>query len=452
MTTLRIVKSLASAQPSDAQAVRNDNSPPFSKRLMLKGGGVIVFFLMGLSLWSFFAPIESAVIAQGLVSVDSSRKTIQHLEGGIVEEILVHDGDKVQAGDVLIRLQDTYQISQRNQLRAQYIEALATAARLLAERDEKSTIVFPTELTKNPDKLIAQAAIEGQRSIFASRKRLQDERLAALAQRVTGFGVEIDAIRVQIKSGEKQMNFISEELILLERANKLKLVDKPRLLELKRKKAEIEANISEMQISKARAEQGILESRLNMTEMQVTIMKEVEEELRTVNARAYELRQQLIAAEDVLRRMAIKSAIDGTVVGLKVHTVGGVISAGEALLDIVPSHDELIVEASIDLQDIDQVQPGMPAHVELTSFNHRSQKPIDGEVKMVSADRLIDPITGLAYYRARIALSKQSLKAQNTLLQPGMGAEVLIRTGARTPVEYLLMPITRSLGRALRES
>lgn len=427
------------------------NDSPFSKKLIIQGILIIVCFLTGLGFWSFLAPIESAVVAPGIVSVGSNHKTIQHLEGGIVQAILIHEGDKVYAGDILIRLQNTREISQRNQLNAQYFEALATVARLTAEFNDKAVISFPDELINNKDDQAAQVAIGGQQSIFNSRERLHDEQLSALTKRITSFSDEIKAIKNQIKAGHRQKNFISEELKLLKKASRLKLVDKTKVLQLESKKAQTESDISEMQISMAKANQGILETQLNMTEMKFMLIKETDEELRVANASLYELHQQLITAEDILSRTEIHSNIDGTVVGLKVHTVGGVITAGEPLLDIVPLNDELVVEASIDLRDIDQVKTGLPAHVELTSFNRRSRKLIDGEVKIISADSIIDPMSGQAYYKARIELSKESILANNITLQPGMGAEVMIRTGSRTPIDYLLTPITRSMGRALRE-
>lgn len=180
-------------------------------------------------------------------------------------------------------------------------------------------------------------------------------------------------------------------------------------------------------------------------------LKETDEELRLLQARAYELGQQLATAEDVLRRTRIRSPIDGTVVGLQVHTISGVVAAGEPLLDVVPSDEELVVQASVDPRDIEQVHAGLPAHVELTAFNRRVRTPIEAVVRTVSADALNDPLTGASYYLARVELQPDSLQAQPVALQPGMTADVMIRTGARTPLEYLLEPITRSLGRALRE-
>lgn len=423
---------------------------PFGSGLMSSGLVVIFIFLFGLGVWSFFAPIESAVIAPGVINVDSSRKTIQHLSGGIVKEILVREGDKVKAGDTLMRLQDTLQRSRRNQLKARYIEAVATVARLKAERTGLDEILFPVELTAQLENEDVNLAISGQRSLFLTQLQLREEQSAAQDQRLMGLQAEIIAINDQIKSGKKQL-VISQDLINLNSDRGNTKGDKSKLLELQMNQAKIESNVSEMQISLARANQLVLESMLKNIEAEVGDKNQIEQELRTFSAQVYKLQQQLAVAEDELNRAEIKTFTDGEVVGLKVHTVGGVVNAGEALLDIVPSGDELIVETSVDLRDIDQVQEGLPALIEITSLNHRFQKPIEGSVKWVSADSTLDPNSGRGYFKARIELDKQSLKQQDVILQPGMGAEVMIRTGSRSPLEYLLTPITRSFGHALRE-
>ncbi len=424
---------------------------PFGAALVLKGFAIVLVFLGGLAAWSLLAPIESAVVAPGVVSVDTNRKTIQHLEGGIVKAIDVREGDRVKAGQVLVRLQDTVRGSVLNQLQAQYFEARAIAARLAAERDGRSEIVFPDELLAKAEDESARAAIAGQRSVFDSRRKLHAEKLAILAQRIAGFEEEIIGLEGQIKAAQKQIALIEEELVGLTQLFKKKLINKPRLLALKRRKAEIEGAASEYKASIARANEGILESRLRMTEFQATAVTEVVEQLRAMNARAYDLGQQLAAAQDVLSRTVIRSPIDGTVVGLDVHTRGGVIAAGQRILDIVPSYEKLVVQASIDPRDIDQVRVGLPAHVKLTALNRRNQTPIEGEVNTVSADRLTDPQTGAAYYLARVELNADSAGLVDVTPQPGMSADVMIRTGARTPVEYLFAPITRYLDKALRE-
>jgi membrane fusion protein, type I secretion system len=435
-----------------ARSQKSHTDRPFGTGLTRAGTAIIGGFLAGLAGWVSLAPIESAIVAPGIVSVDSGRRTIQQLEGGIVESILTRDGDRVRAGDVLIRLRDTRRASTRNRLRAQYVESRAIEARLIAERDGSTRIRFPAELTANPGDPTVRVAMAGQTGIFLGRRETLAKRTAVLEQRIASLRDETTGLKRQINSSRKQIALIDEELAGLVKLYAKRLVNKPRLLALKRRKAEIEGEIAAFQTSIARASQGIRKTRLRMDGLRASRGTSIAERLWAVNARAYELRQQLAAAEDVLRRMEIRSPIDGTVMGLKVHTSGGVVRPGQALLDIVPVDDKLTVQASIDPRDIDQVRVGMAARVELIAFNRRSRAPIDGIVTTISADRIVDPRNGLAYYLARIELRADSPALATETPRPGMNADVMITTGARTPIEYLLTPITRKLGRALREN
>jgi epimerase transport system membrane fusion protein len=420
--------------------------------LLLAGFSVVTLAIGGLAAWFLLVPIEGAVVAPGVVSVDTNRKTIQHLEGGIVEAILVREGDRVRKGEVIIRLQNTLRLSVLNQLQAQYFDARAVEARLIAERDGQRQIAFPPELLEKAADHEAQTAMIGQRSIFESRRRLLSERLAVLGQRIASLKEEIAGLKGQISSARKQTALIDEELAGVVKLFRKKLIGKPRLLALQRRKAEIEGSVSAFRATIARANQGIQEARLRMSELQSSTINEVVEQLRDERARAYETTQKLAAAKDVLRRTEIRSPIDGNVVNLDVHTLGGVISAGQPLLDIVPSNEKLVVNASIDPLDIEQVRAGLPAYVLLTAFSRRTHHPIDGTVVTVSADRLTQAQSGLPYYLARIELRTDTPQFQKVTLQPGMTAQVMIRTGARTPLEYILGPITRNMGLAMREN
>jgi len=423
--------------------------PPFGWGPVLAGFAVIALFLGGMTAWSLLAPIESAVVAPGVVGVDSNVKTVQHLEGGIVEEIAVRDGDRVRAGDLLIRLRSTLPSTLLNEVRAQYLEARAADARLVAERDGLRAIDSPPELTARADNPAVRDALAGQRSIFESRRRVMAEREGILDRTIAGLREEIAGLEGQIAAADRQRALIEEELAgaqaLLDRG----LLDRPRVLELQRGMAEIDGDVSEHRGDIASARQAIEEARLRLAELRATATTEVVAELREVRARAYELSQELAAAEDVLARTEIRSPIDGTIVGLKVHTVGGVIAEGEPLLDIVPSDDELVVRASIDPLDIDEVHVDLPATVRLLALNRRTETVLEGQVKTVSADRLTDPVTGYSYYLARIELRADT--SERASLQPGMAADISIRTGARTPWEYLVAPIARNLNRSLRE-
>ncbi len=428
----------------------DESDRPFGRGLILSGVIVISVFVSGLLAWGTLAPIESAVVAPGILQVDSIRKTVQHLTGGIVEEIHVREGDQVKAGQALLRLQDTRQRAQFNQYRAQYFEALAAVARLKAERDGASEIRFPPELLDLQHDAQVGEAMSGQTSLFESRTQLREEQQQALAQRLEGLEQEVAAIKDQIKAGEKQMEVSRSMIALFNKVDQARDLTVKKL-ELRMDNAQIASDIGEMRISLARANQVMLEKKLEHSQFMVNERKLIEEELRVFNAQVTDMRQNLTVAENELKQTVILANTSGEVVGLQVHSVGGVIIPGEALMEIVPANDELVVETTIDVNDIDQVLEGVSAQVELTSANHRYSRPIDGRVKWVSADALVDPISGLSYYKARVELDKSSVAQQNLMLQPGMAADVLIRTGSRSAFEYLMNPIARSLGHALRE-
>jgi epimerase transport system membrane fusion protein len=423
----------------------------FGASLVPAGFVIIILFFAGFAAWSALAPLESAVVSPGVVSVDSNRKTVQHLEGGIVADIAVRDGDAVRAGDVLMRLRDTEQLSQRNLLSARLDEALASAARLRAERVDAASIDFPAALSERASEPAVAAVLESQRSIFVSRSQLHAEQIGVLVRRQAGFREEITGLEGQIAAAGRQLELITEELGMLEQMDAKKLIGKPQLLALQRERAEIDGAIGEHQAAVARAKQGILESQLRIAELSAARRKDIDEALGAAQSLIQESRQQLTAAQDRLDRSRIRSPIDGTVVGLKVHTVGGVVGPGEPIMEVVPSREELVVQAVVDPRDIEQVQVGLPAHVYLLAYNRRVRTPIEGAVRTLSADALTDPLSGATYYQARVKLDAASLREQPVALHPGMTAEVMIRTGARTPLDYLLEPVTHSLGRALRE-
>ncbi len=426
---------------------------PFPVIPVVAGVLTIAAFLGGLGAWSQLAPIESAVVSPGVVSVASYRKTIQHLEGGIVKEILVQEGDRVERGQLLIQLSNVQPSAEASQLRDQYAEARATVARLLAERDERPTITFPDELLTLADEDASiQRALDGQEGVFASRRANQHNRLSVFRQQIEQTKAEIAGLEGQIQATATRLELAREEYREIRGLFEQSLIPKPRMLELQGRIAELEGTASEFRSAIARERKSILETEEQMGELVTERRAEIEESLRAERSRIHDLSQQLVAAEDVLARTDIRSPIDGVVVNLQVHTQDGVIAAGQPLLEVVPSSDDLVVEALIDPEDIEEVQAGLPAHVHLTSINRRQRTPIEGQVSAVSADRLTDEQSGEAFYRARIELDPESLASMDETLLAGMGADVFIRTGARTPFEYLLDPITRNFQLGLREN
>ena len=413
---------------------------------------IIALFFGAFGGWAALAPLESAAIAQGVVSVESNRKTVQHFEGGIIKEILVRDGDVVVADQLLIRLDDTQPRASLYLLLGRRNAAAALEARLIAERDRRGTVGFPDWLVALGEDDEVAKALEGERRIFEARRETMASQVAVLNQRIAEFGEEIKGLKGEIAAEEVQTILIFEEIAAVDALLKKGLERKPRLLALQRQVAEIDGSRSSNQAQIARVNQSIGEARLRITELATLLINEVVEQLREVQASLFDIEERINAARDVLSRTEIRATQAGAIVDLKVHTKGGVIAPGEALLHIVPGEDLLIIEAQIDPRDIDVVSWGMLARVRFTAFSQRNAVPMDGRVLSVSADSLINERTGEAYYLAHIKLDKDPAEVmEGVRLYPGMQAEVMIVTGARTALEYVMTPISHSINRALRE-
>ncbi len=425
---------------------------PFPRHLIIAGFLVLGLFVASLGTWSSLAPIEGAVVSPGILSVASHRKQIQHLEGGIVKSILVDDDERVTKGQLLVQLRDVKPATELRKLNGRLVEARAEIARLNAELDGDTDIRFPPELLARKDNPAVRSAMSGQSSLLHSLRSITREKLAILAKKIAQTEEQINGLKARIKAKTKQRRLMLEELRTVRKALKSQLIPKSEELKLRQRLAETEGDLAGYQAEISELDQGILQMKLQMNEEKAQRVSRIMEQLRTQRALEFDLSQKAIAAGDVLRRTKIRSPIDGVVVNLQIHSCGGVIEPGQPLMEIVPSGDELVVDTFIDPDDIDELQVGMPADIRLTSVSRRQRIPIEGVLAELSADRLTNPLTGQDYYRARIKLSPESASSINVNLVAGMGADVYLRTSARTPLEYLLSPITRSLQQGLREN
>ncbi len=418
----------------------------------VKAGFVVIALFFGVfGGWSALAPLDSAAIAPGVVRVDTNRKTVQHLEGGIIKDIKVRDGDTVTMGQILIELDDTQARATLDLLRGRKMAAGALEARLVAERDGTRAIEFPQWLLDDDDPAKADV-IAGQTKIFEARRKSLDTQAAILKQRIAQFSEEIVGLKGQIGSENKQLALILEEIGDVQTLFDKGLAEKPRLLALQRLAAEIEGNRSQNEANIARIKQSIGETRLQIIELKAAMIGEVVEQHREVQSELFDLEERMLASQDILKRTVIRAPLDGTVVALQVYTREGVISPGAPILDIVPSQDRLVISAQIDPNDIDVVHIGQKAEVRFTAFSRRDTVPVEGIVASVSADRLTDETSGKSYFLARISLPDEALEALNDAeLVSGMQAEVMIITGERTLLDYILNPLSRSIDRSLRE-
>ncbi|MER8986346.1 HlyD family type I secretion periplasmic adaptor subunit [Mesorhizobium sp. M0843] len=437
---------LGTKQPATHQA---EDPPPFGKRFVIIGFAIIAAFSTLTGMWLVGAPIQGAVVATGVVNVASNVKTVQHLEGGIISEIFIQEGDRVAPGQVLIRLQSTASTAAANEIKAQWYDAKATEARLVAERDGKDSIDIPPEL-KGSGKLAADA-VSGQESVFRTRQNLFREQLSLLQQATGSMAKEIEGFEGQVVAATRKLELIEEQLGDVRALYEKKLVVRTRLIDLEREKADVGGALSGYIASIGVTKQKMEETKFKIAELRASTTADIVEGLGETRAKIYEYKQKMAAADDVATRTAIRAPIGGTIVGVKVHTIGGVIAAGEPLMDIVPQEDNFVVVANVDPLDVDQVKVGLHATVWLSSVSKRYQQPMSGDVRTLSADRLIDPRTGQAFYSVRIVLRPESLKASPVALQAGMSTQVMIETGARSAWEYLSAPVYTAMGRALRE-
>ncbi|MCD6034595.1 MAG: prsE [Rickettsiales bacterium] len=417
------------------------------------GMWICIIFFGVFGLWAALAPLDSAAIAIGTVVVDSNKKTIQHLEGGIVSEIMVRAGDEVEAGQPLIRMDETMAQARLGLLKTQIDSTEAAEARLLAERDTLNVITFPEKLLKRSAEPEIAGILDGERRLFETRKKSVAGRLDVLAQRVHQFKDEIQGLQAQKTSTQEQLALTQEETKVVKELLAKGNAQRPRLLALQRKVAELEGQQGEYIALMAKAEQSITEAELEMINLKNTRLNEVVEELQKTQARLSDLRERINASQDVLQRVIVTAPQAGTVTDLKVHTVGGVIQPGAAIMSIIPKNDKLVVEAKIPVTDIDVVHPGLMARVMLTAYKSRNVPALLGEVTYVSADRVeSDNRYEPPYYTAKISIDKEALaEIHEITLYPGMSANVLIVTGERTFLGYLFSPISDAVNKSFRE-
>jgi membrane fusion protein, type I secretion system len=416
------------------------------------GAFLLIAFFAGFGGWAALAPLSSATVAEGVIRVETHRKTVQHLEGGIVREILVNEGDKVTAGQVLMRLDKTQSGTTVSVLQDQQDALLALQARLEAERDGLDVVQFPPELSARQSDPKVAIVVGGQQKIFDTRRQSLRAQLGILSQRVEQLGSEIAGHKAQLVSANEQIQLTQEEIATVTDLLNRGLERKPRLLALQRQQSYLEGSRGEQLGAIAKAQQEIGEAKLQSADLLDKRSSEIALELRDTQSRLLENRQKLGAAVDVDNRMEVVAPVSGQVVDLKVHTLGGVVRPGDALLDIVPQSDELVVEARVRPVDIDAVHAGQSAQVALTAYKQRTTPRLDGRLATVSADALIDESRHISYYSAEIHIDSSELaKLNGVQLYPGMPAEVMIVTGERTLLQYFIQPVIDSFHRAFRE-
>jgi HlyD family secretion protein len=428
------------------------DAEPSLRPTVTAGIAIVVAMLCAFFGWSLYARLDSASLSQGTLVVDSHRKTVQHLEGGILRELLVREGEVVKSGQTVALLDTTQADSQLGQITSQLVAAQARIARLRAEQEGSLVLEFPSELTAQRNDPVVVETISTQQKLFQARWRAYESSEAVLQKR-------IDQLQEEIASNQSQLTAVTRRLALMEeeRANVAQLLEKgferrPRLLELDRNVADLKGRQGELRGAIARSKQAIGGAQLEIVNLGDTRLAEIAKELQEARAQEADLNDRIRAARDVRQRREVVSPQDGVVTDIRLVTPGGVIGPGQPLMDIVPVDDELIVETRVQPKDIDSVRGGLPARVRLTSYTRTLAPTVEATITYVAADMMTDQRTGDHYFTARARLSRESLAEwPEVRLYPGMPAEVMIVTGERRAIDYLVSPLFDRMRRAFHE-
>ncbi|MFZ5678958.1 MAG: HlyD family type I secretion periplasmic adaptor subunit [Bradyrhizobiaceae bacterium] len=419
---------------------------------LIVGLVVVTLLTCGIGGWASTAQISGALIAPGSIVVDSNVKKVQHPTGGVVGEVRARDGDRVKAGDVVVRLDDTVTKASLAIVTKGLDGLLARRARLLAEQDGAERITFPPELMEsfaNPD---VRALIGNEIKLFQVRSSGRIGQKAQLKERIAQLKEEIGGLEAQENAKSREIELIQKELVGVRDLFAKNLVQISRLTVLERDAARLDGDRAQFIAQKAQAKGKITEIELQIIQIDKDLSSEVSKEMREINDKIGEFVERKVTAEDQLRRIDIRAPQDGMVLQSTVHTVGGVITAGDTIMLIVPESDNLSVEAKVNPQDIDQLRIGQKTLLRLSAFNQRTTPELNGTVSRISPDTTTDQRTGQSYYTIRVSMPAEEVaKLGDVKLIPGMPVEAFVQTGERTMISYLAKPLSDQLMRAFRE-
>ncbi|MFZ5775285.1 MAG: HlyD family type I secretion periplasmic adaptor subunit [Thermodesulfobacteriota bacterium] len=446
----------------DYQRLADESTPPpddleirhTSVRTIVQAGLIIVaiFFGMG-GVWIAVAEITGAVIASGEVKVDTERKTVQHLEGGIVRQIFVQNGSRVKAGQPLVELESSRVLAGVEQLRLQLVADALAIARLTAEKDLGASPAWP----KGPEGVAPekfQELLDNESKLFASRRAGLNTQRDLLRKQIEQLNEQEASLNDRHAAQQQVVAALEEELAAKEPLLAERFIDKTAILALRRSLAENRGQLAQFRGARAEAREKIAEYRLRINALELQYRQEAVTKLAEVQQHQFDRQQQLAPMLDASQRLTVTAPLAGEVVDMKVHSVGGVISPGQPLLDIVPENSQLVVECRIQVKDITHVHSGQDADVQLLAFNQRTTPKIKGKVVYVSADRLVvnSAAGAMPFYVVHVALDKEELVTNNLYLTSGMPATAFIKTEPRTVLDYIIEPLKERFDQALREN
>ena len=428
----------------------SDERTPSLRSLVLAGIAAIGVGFGGFGAWAVTARLDNAAVASGIVAVDSKRKTVSHLEGGILKSLLKAEGERVVRGEPLLRLEDARARAELQQLQAKRVGLMAKLARLRAEQSKAAEVDFPDDI-ETADTPVTREVLRAERTLFKSRAQVHEGKIQIQQRVIEQYQAEAAALKAQIDATDRQRSLIDEEVRILTELYEKRYAKRSQLVELQTKQSELVGRAGEYAARKAKAEQAVAGANLEILSISLDRQNEIAGDIQESQLMLSEVTERIVQAEDVLRRLVVTSPQEGVVANIRMRTAGSAIAAGEAILDIVPENELLIVEAKVDPRDIDSVRVGATTRVRLTAFNSRLLPPLEAKVTYVAPDQLVDDKTGFPYFVVRAEIDPGSLKDHKVALHAGMTAEVMIVNGARRAIDYLISPFTDSFNRAFRE-
>ena len=439
----------------DSLEPEKEQAPPagdYTYRLL--GFLVLAVCFGGMGGWAAFAPLESAVVAMGQVRDESNLKTVQNLEGGIVEEILVKDGDSVEKGQVLLRLNDTQVRTQLEEINWQYLTALAKMARFEAERDGLDAVQFPEKLQDRKLMFEVEKMVEGEKRLFTFRRESFESEIIILGQRIEQLEAQINGIEQVQQVKKRRISAFADDIKEWQVLFDKQLVDKQQLRQIRQQKLALEAEIAGQEAEIARLRIQIGETRSHIVLRRREFMSDIALRLSDIHVALADYKIRMTALQERVARSVIKSPASGIVVGMGLHTIGAVVAPGENILNVVPQTKQFVIDAMVSLTDIDKVTEGQEADIRFSAFSARDVKVIEGRITGVDADSTLDSHTGGRYYKATVEVIEKgriTMEDAGIELISGMPAEVIIKAGSRTVLGYIVQPFSDMIARSFRE-
>lgn len=436
-----------------SSAIKKSDRAPSDWRLIALAGYTLIGLTFGVAgVWAAVAKLDKAVIASGFVATEMNHKTVQHFEGGIVRDILVKEGDQVTEGQVLFRLQKVQAQANDELVRNQLDSALALEARLIAERDHAKEISWPADFAGRLEEPTLSHIVADQVHQFKQRRGSLEGQTSVLESRIEQLQTEIKGVGIEKDSTERQSGYINKELVNLRELAAKQMVPTARVFAMERERTRLEGVVGRAVADIAKAEGSIGEMKIQIQQLQQKFQEDVAANLLEVRQKVADARDRVSVSQDVLKRIEITSPRAGTIQNLKVFTIGQVLRPGEALLDIAPDNDPLVVQAQFATTDIDNVYTGMEAEIRFPAFHSRTIPVMLGKIESISHDRMIDEVTRQYYFLGVISLNRADIPEEyRRRVRPGMPAEVIVSAGERTVLSYLISPLTGALRKTFRE-